>query len=285
MLILGCGYLGQRLLRQVKEPQTVTGVVRSAESVIAVTKAGARALRCDVAQQGLPPEVTQDELVLYFAPPPGSGDTDPVLQRFLQGLSVSGQPRRLLYISTTGVYGNCEGAWVDERHAVNPQAARARRRWDAEQALRRWREQQGGELVILRVAGIYGPGKLPLARLERQVPMVPESAAPWTNRIHVDDLASVVLALLEKGGDGEVYNVSDGTPGNMTDYFNRVADMAGLSRPPLIDPDEAGEQLSPGLLSYLAESRRLDNRKMLQDSGIRLRYPDLESGLPSCFED
>jgi nucleoside-diphosphate-sugar epimerase len=173
---------------------------------------------------------------------------------------------------------------VDETREANPQVDRARRRWDAEQALRAWRERGGGELVILRVAGIYGPGKLPLARLRKQVPMVAEGDAPWTNRIHADDLVEVCLAAMARGGDGEIYNVSDGRPGNMTDYFNRVADLAGLARPPLISLQQAQQELSPGLLSYLGESRRMDNAK-LRELQVSLRYPDLDSGLAACFAE
>lgn len=284
MLILGCGYLGGRLLKQLDDPTNTIAVVRSAASAQALAASGAQIVQCDLATEALPVGLSAGQDVLYFAPPPGDGETDPVMQRFLAQLESSGQPRRILYVSTTGVYGDCAGEWVDESWPSNPTVDRSKRRWDAEQQLRAWRAASGGELVILRVAGIYGPGKLPLARLQKRAPMVPESAAPWTNRIHVDDLARVCLALLEKAPDGELYNVSDGQPGNMTDYFNRVADLAGLERPPLIDMEQAADQLSPGLLSYLQESRRLDNRKMLRDSGLSLRYPDLASGLPSCFE-
>jgi len=113
--------------------------------------------------------------------------------------------------------------------------------------------------------------------------MVAARFAPWTNRIHVDDLVQVLLAAMQRGGNGEVYNVTDGQPGNMADYFNRVADVAGLPRPPIIDPGAADEQLSAGLRSYLAESRRIDNRKMLRELQVRLRYPTLEQGLQACF--
>jgi nucleoside-diphosphate-sugar epimerase len=113
--------------------------------------------------------------------------------------------------------------------------------------------------------------------------MIAEADAPWTNRIQADDLAEVLLAALARGRDGEVYNACDGHPGNMADYFNRVADMAGLPRPPVIAREQAGEQLSAGLLSYLEESRRLSNRKLLDELGVALRYPSLDEGLPACF--
>lgn len=133
--------------------------------------------------------------------------------------------------------------------------------------------------MILRVAGIYGPGKLPLERLRKRLPMVREEEAPYTNRIHIDDLVQVSLAAMTQGGNGEVYNVSDGHPGNMADYFNRIADRTGLPRPPSISLAEVEGRLSAGMLSYMRESRRLDNRKMLRELGVVLHHKDLESGL------
>jgi nucleoside-diphosphate-sugar epimerase len=284
MLIVGCGYIGERVARRLQDRgEPVTGVVRSSETAEYLGGLGIPVIRCDLDEETLPAGSTEGQQVFFFAPPPAQGVADTRMARFLQGLQGSGRPQRIVYISTTGVYGDCHGEWVDESRPVNPQVDRARRRWDAEQALRAWRERSGGELVILRVAGIYGPGKLPLARLRKQVPMVAESDAPWTNRIHADDLVEVCLAAMARGGNGEVYNVSDGRPGNMTDYFNRVADLAGLPRPPVIGLEQARRELSPGLLSYLGESRRLDNAKLLRELQVSLRYPDLDAGLPACL--
>jgi nucleoside-diphosphate-sugar epimerase len=194
-----------------------------------------------------------------------------------------GDPQRLVYLSTTGVYGDCGGRWIDESCTLQPQAARARRRVDAEQALTDWSRHTGRELVVLRVAGIYGPGKLPLERIRQGLSMVRESEAPYTNRIHADDLVSVCTAAMSVGRNGAVYNTSDGHPSSMTDYFRRVADLAGLPRPREIPLASARAQLSPGMLSYLRESRRLSNRKMLEELGVTLRYPSLAEGLPACF--
>jgi nucleoside-diphosphate-sugar epimerase len=139
-------------------------------------------------------------------------------------------------------------------------------------------------LVILRVAGIYGPGKLPIERLRKGLPMVAEGDAPITNHIHSLDLVSIAMRAMEKGPSGAIFNVCDGQPESMTRYFNRVADFLTLPRPPVISLDEARCQLSPGMLSYLAESRRLSNRKMRDELGVELRYPDLDRGLPACLD-
>lgn len=285
MLIVGCGYVGQRVAeRAQQEGIAVSGVVRSEASAAQLRELGIDSLCIDLDREGLPPGTSLEQDVFYFAPPPPEGEHDARMQRFLEGLAKSGQPRRILYVSTTGVYGDCQGEWVDETRPAHPQVDRARRRWHAEQLLRSWRDASGGELVILRVAGIYGPGRLPLARLKKNLPMVAEADAPWTNRIHVDDLVETCLRGMQRGVDGEVYNACDGHPGNMTDYFNRVADLAGLLRPPLVELDKAGATLSPGMLSYLAESRRLSNRKLRKQLGVVLRYPTLDEGLPVCFD-
>ncbi|MFT5711337.1 MAG: nucleoside-diphosphate-sugar epimerase [Halioglobus sp.] len=284
MLIAGCGYIGERVATEMlSKGEAVSAIVRSDEGAKKLRTMGVCVLQLDLDTSPAPLASTLNQAIFYFAPPPPHGALDTRMQSFLERLAVSGQPTRIVYISTTGVYGDCSGNWIDETQPANPQVDRARRRWHAEQLLQDWRTTTGGELVILRVAGIYGPGKLPLARLQKGLPIVAEKHAPWTNRIHADDLVQVCLAAMARGIDGEVYNVCDGTPGNMTDYFNRVADLAGLRRPPLIDAEQALEALSPGLLSYLSESRRIRNQKMLDQLGEKLRYPSLEEGLPSCF--
>ena len=284
MLIVGCGAVGERVASRARADETqITCWVRTIESAERLRRSGMSAMAVDLDRTLPPLDVVSDlRQIFYFAPPPSSGREDPRISRFLHALPTAAKPR-VVYISTTGVYGDCQGEWVDEARPANPQVDRARRRWDAESQLQAWRREGRGELVILRVAGIYGPGKLPLERLRRGVPMVAEADAPWTNRIHIDDLVAVCEAAMARGRDGEVYNVSDGQPGNMRDYFDRVADLFDLARAPIIDRGKAEAELSPGMLSYLAESRRLDNRKMLDELAIELRHPDLASGLRACI--
>lgn len=284
MFIVGCGYIGRRLLANLRPNHHLhTCLVRSSTSCEQLRGDGSAVIQADLDRVPLPPLPSAGAKVFYLAPPPIEGVQDTRITHFLQATARDGEPKRIVYISTTGVYGDCAGEWVDETRPARPMVDRARRRWDAEQQLRAWRERTGGELVILRVAGIYGPGKLPLERLRKSAPMVSEQEAPWTNRIHADDLVQVCLAAMAHGGDGEIYNVSDGHPGNMTDYFNRVADLAGLPRPPIVPLDQAEGALSAGLRSYLAESRRLDNRKLREELGVVLKYPTLAEGLPACF--
>ena len=288
VLIAGCGYTGQRLARRLKteDDATVLALVASSASAarLAESEVVDEVLRADLDGHGALPAPPTVEQVYYFIPPAPEGRTDPRLARFLNWLAAGNAlPRRILLISTSGVYGDCGGALVDETRPPAPVADRALRRFDAEQALSAWGEAEGAETVILRVAGIYGPGRLPVARLRKGAPMVPESEAPWTNRIHVDDLVTVCRAAMAHAPAGGLYNVSDGNPGNMTDYFNRVADALGLPRPPLIPLAEAEGRLSAGMLSYLRESRRLDNSRMLSLSGVTLRYPTLGQGLAASI--
>ncbi|MCG6967931.1 MAG: SDR family oxidoreductase [Chromatiaceae bacterium] len=280
MLIVGCGDVGRRVASAARlRGETIYCLVGTQASAAALLENGVSAIAVDLDKTA--PSLRGDwdqRQIFYFAPPPASGREDPRMRRFLEALSQDVR-HRIVYISTTGVYGDCHGEWVDEQRPANPQVDRAYRRYDAEQQLRAWRAAGHGEIVILRVAGIYGPGKLPLERLKRRLPMVGEGDAPWTNRIHIDDLVRVCEAALARGTDGAVYNVSDGRPGNMRDYFDRVAELYGLPRAPLISLAEAQDTLSAGLLSYLAESRRLDSRRMREELQVSLRYPDLASGL------
>jgi len=283
-LILGCGYLGRRVAASyLKSGVEVTGTVRSRLSAAKLEELGVVPVIVDLDRRPLQDIPLSGSSLFYFIPPPAMGNSDSRAANMVQAFRRQGSPRRVIYLSTTGVYGDCGGAWVDESRVPAPAVPRALRRWDAEQVLRAWSHENGCELVVLRVAGFYGPGKLPLERLRRQLPMVCEEEAPFSNRIHIDDLVTVCLAAMERGQSGEVYNVSDGHPTTMTDYFDRLADIAGLARPPRISLHEAGQKLSPGMLSYMQESRRLRNGKMLEGLGVHLQYPDLQSGLSACF--
>ena len=285
VLIVGCGYLGRRLARQLlADGRAVTGIVRSAESAAALAALGIAAVRADLDEESLvnPLPAAGAELY-YFAPPPASGDDDPRIRRVLATVT-GAAPRRIVYVSTSGVYGDCAGAWIDESQPLNPTTPRARRRAAAERALQSWSAATGVPVVILRVPGIYGPGKLPLERLRKELPLLREEDSPFTNRIHVDDLVAVCRAAMERGRPGAAYNVSDGQPSNMTDYFNRIADRVGLPRPPVVARADI-DALSPGMRAFMEESKRLDNRRMREDLGVELRYPTLEAGLDASVAE
>jgi nucleoside-diphosphate-sugar epimerase len=285
VLIIGCGYIGRRLgIEYRRRGARVICVVRSPGSREALSEEGLEALRIDLDAPGAPDLPTADTDLFYLVPPPREGARDTRLRRLLDGLAYSGPPRRIVYISTTGVYGDCAGAWVDESAPLTPAAPRAARRLDAECSLAEWAACGGGEYVILRVPGIYGPGRLPLERIRQGGPVVRADEAPYTNRIHADDLVQACVAAMERGRPGEAYNVSDGHPSTMADYFFGVADAAGLPRPPVVGMEEARDLLSPGMLSYQQESRRVSNRRLVDELRVVLRYPTLKEGLRACVE-
>lgn len=278
--IMGCGDIGRRVasLYQ-KQGQRVIGWVRSEESVRLGEAQDIEMQLADLDKDDARGFVDQcsGADIFWFMPPPRSGSEDSRLRKFL--FAVKDGPRRITLISTTGVYGDCQGRWIDESEPLKPKAERAIRRVDAEMALRAWGEQYKRDWVILRVPGIYAQDRLPLARLKRGEPVLVQDEAPWTNRIHADDLALVCRVAMAEAGSGSVYNATDGQPSTMTDYFNQVADFAGLARPPQVSVVQARQQMSAGMLSYLAESRRIGNEKLLSELRIQLRYPELALGL------
>lgn len=224
-------------------------------------------------------------LLFYFAPPPDTGRIDTRLRTLLATITPENRPEKVVYISTSGVYGDCQGHWVTESTPTHPRSERGARRLDAETALQDWQHNTGASVVILRVPGIYGPGRLPVKRIKQGTPVVREEEAPYSNRIHADDLARICIAAAQCYHHNEtvhVYNVSDGNPSSMTDYFNKAADLLGLPRPPAVSMAEARTHLTPGMLSFIEESRRIDNRKMLEELGVELLYPTLDTGLSAC---
>ncbi len=278
ILIIGCGDIGRRVA-SLHESQLIQGIVQSEASKLACEKVNIKISRINLDK---PYQFSNEQFkganIYYFAPPPSTGKTDPRLESFLQ--TIGDQAERIVLISTTGVYGDSRGEWIDENTPTNPKADRAHRRLSAEQSLITWANKHNKQFMILRVPGIYAEDRLPLARLKKGLAVVNENEAGWTNRIHADDLAQACKAAMEcKEHTNQIINVTDGNPSSMTDYFNQVADYAKLPRPPQISMKEAEATLSEGMASYLKESRRIKNNKMLNTLKITLKYPTLESAL------
>lgn len=282
IVIAGCGDIGRRIAVQAsRNGASVTGLVRSAESCDRLEQAGLDCRQVDFSDPALAPVDVEACHVLYLTPPPRQGETDPLVGNFLAAMR--GKPGRFLYLSTTGVYGNADGGWLDEKTPVDAQASRARRRLDAERQVVEAAGEQGFDCLVIRVPGIYGADRLPLGKIRARQPVLKAEIAPFTNRIHEDDLATICLDLLETGKNGEIYNVTDGHPSTMTDYFQTIAQYAGLEPLPEIDMQTAEQTLSPGMLSYLRESRKISNDKLMRTISRELRYPTLESGLQAIF--
>ncbi len=224
------------------------------------------------------------DAVLVLAPPPAHGRADPRLRALLRALSLRTPPRCVVYASTTGVYGDCGGAWVDETRAVNPGTDRARRRVDAERQLRAWARVAGVRATVLRIPGIYAPdrdGGRPQDRVRRGTPSFAAADDVFTNHIHADDLARACIAALWRGRPQRVVQACDDSDLKTGDYYDLVADLAGLPRPARVTRDEArtGGHFSPAQWSFLDESRRLSNERMKRELGVRLRYPTVADAI------
>jgi nucleoside-diphosphate-sugar epimerase len=218
--------------------------------------------------------------VLHLAPPPGRGRRDRRTARLLAALGRRGSlPRRLLYISTTGVYGDCHGERVPETHRLQPGTDRARRRVDAERLLRAFMRRTGAQVPVLRVPGIYALERLPLNRLRAGTPALRPEDDGYTNHIHADDLAMICATALRKARPGRVYHAVDESELRMADYFDAVADAFELPRPPRVTREEARAKLPPELLSFMGESRRLAGDRLREELGVRLRYPTVQVAL------
>jgi nucleoside-diphosphate-sugar epimerase len=219
--------------------------------------------------------------VLHCAPPPPSGEADSRTAHLLAALAKARiLPARFVYVSTSGVYGDCGGAPVEESRPVNPQTGRARRRVDAERQLARWCSERGVALVILRAPGIYAADRLPLERLRAGTPVLRAEDDVYTNHVHADDLAAIAVRALEDDARSGIYNASDDSDMRMGDWFDLVAARAGLPRPPRLARAEAAGRIPAELLSFMGESRRLVNRRMKEDLGVHLQYPTVYDGVP-----
>ncbi|HSN18208.1 MAG TPA: SDR family oxidoreductase [Gammaproteobacteria bacterium] len=284
VLIIGCGETGRRLAAMyLAEGRQVSGVVRSDGSARALAAAGIRPVRCDLDAGDLPSLPSGGIKLFYLAPPVDVGTDDVRIERLLEHLELTGLPARFLYMSTTGVYGDCEGRWIDEDEPLKPSTYRAQRRISAEQAVQRWCGEHGIEWEILRVPAIYGPGRLLTERLKSGMPTVRPEECSFTNRIHIDDLVSVCHQVMAHAPGGSIYNVSDGHPSTITDYLFLLAELTQMPKPPLITMQEAERMLSPSIMSFMKESKRIRNDKLLRETGIQLRYPDLQSGLKASL--
>ncbi len=280
LLVAGCGYVGQRLASRLRGHYDITALVRSDGSAAALQRQGIRAVCLDLDCPSASPRMVQwpaPEALIYLVPPPRQGESDLRLDRFLR--LAGAPPGRFVYLSTTGVYGDAQGELVDESTPVQPRNDRARRRVSAEEMTRVWCSERHVRRVVLRVPGIYGPGRLPLEILRRSEPVVCEQEAGIGNRIHVDDLVEACAAALSNPLARGVYNVTDGNALSSTTFVRQVAKLAGLPSPPQVPMDEAQLTFSPERLSFLNESRRVCNRRMLEHLGVTLKYADLESGI------
>ena len=277
LLIVGCGDVGLRLLPLVCARFRVFAVTSRPERCETLRAAGAIPIVADLDHpKSLARLARLAPYIVHLAPPQAHGEQD-LRTRNLCAILPDGA--RLVYVSTSGVYGDCQGQHIDETRRVAPHNARATRRVDAERVLRAWARRAQGHLAIVRAPGIYARERLPLARLGEGTPALLEQDDVYTNHIHADDLAQIVALALFRALPGRVYHAVDDTDLKMGDYFDSVAYAFGLPRPPRVARAQLAAQVSPIKLSFMSESRRMSNVRIKRELGVRLRYPDVATAL------
>jgi nucleoside-diphosphate-sugar epimerase len=281
LLIIGCGDVALRALPQLRERYRVYGLTRSSARAPLLRERGVVPIVGDLDDAaslvGLA-GIAHD--VLHSAPPPPDGVRDTRTAHLIATLAkAKSLPQQLVYISTSGVYGDCAGALIDETRCPHPQTGRAHRRVDAERQLRDWGKRSGVRISILRAPGIYSSTRLPRQRLAAGLPAVRADEDGYSNHVHADDLARMAMAVLRFGHAGRMYNASDDSALKTGDYFDIVADHYGLPRPPRLSRLEASECMPAAMLSFMNESRRLSNRRLKTELRFKLRYPTVRDGI------
>lgn len=277
ILVVGVGDIALRTIPQLAGRYRVYALVRSPRanlrSLGAIPVVGDLDDRKSLARIG-----GLADAVLHLAPPPSVGNADTRTRNLLAALGPG--VRRIVYISTSGVYGDCSGELVDESHALHPESPRAQRRADAEAQIRNWARRNCANASILRVPGIYAADRLPLARLDQ--PCILDAEDVYTNHIHADDLARICVAALQKARPCRIYHASCDSHLKMGEYFDLVADAFGLPRPPRLGREQVKAAVSPAMYSFMTESRRLANARIGRELKVVLRYPTVADFLRSA---
>lgn len=283
LLIVGCGDVGLRVARLVAGRWRVLALTSSEGRLGALRAAGVVPLRGNLDRPDTLARLAGlADAVLHLAPPAPSGGADPRTAHLVHALARSPRLRRLVYGSTSGVYGDTGGAWIDETRPLRPATDRARRRVDAERRLRLFGRSTGARVTLLRIPGIYAldrAGGDPRERLRRGAPLLAAEDDVFTNHIHADDLARACVAALHRGLPQRAVNASDDSELRMGEYFDLAADLFGLPRAERLPRVEAAARLSPMQQSFMNESRRLVNRRLKRELRLVLHHPTVAAGL------
>lgn len=282
VLVVGAGNVGTRVIKLLRRRVRILAQTSDRARRPALRALGATPVVCDLDQPRMLPRLRGHRIdaVIHLAPPPARGTRDTRTRRLLQAI-VPKHPARFhcVYVSTTGVYGDCGGARFDESRPVHPQSARACRRVDAERVLMRTAKRRGWRSVVLRAPGIYDAEHLPAARLAAHTPALATEDDVYTNHIHADDLAALCVAALGSRRRWRVYHACDDSELRMGEYFDLVADALGLPRPPRLKRAEIMAAVPPVLWSFMRESRRPSNARVKRELGVRLRHPSVDAFL------
>ena len=281
LLIIGSGYIARRTIPLLAGHYRIYALIRNDAHKAGLRAQGVTPVSGDLDDRAKLSRIAGlADVVLHLAPP-DAGECDTRTRHLLAALSKSVSPRRIIYISTSGVYGDCSGTRVSETRPLNPQSARARRRVDAELQIRQWASRNGAKASILRVPGIYAEDRMPLDRLRISMPSIVADEDSYTNHIHADDLVRIIIAALRHGKPNRVYHASDDSRMKMGDYLDAVADAHRLRHPPRVTRAKAQRMLPDSLLSFLNESRQLNNERMKKELKVKLGYPTVADLLAS----
>lgn len=292
LLIVGCGDIALRAVPLLQTHYRILGLYRNLDNADHLRLSGIIPIYGNLdLRKSLEKLAGIAQLVLHLAPPPSQGLYDRRTTHLLSALTrrtkkhVLILPQRLIYISTSGVYGDCHGELIDETYPVHPENGRAIRRIDAERQIRNWGKRNHIPVSILRVPGIYAENRLPLTRLREGHPALLDTEDGYTNHIHADDLARIIYAALQHAKPNRIYHTCDDSHLKMGEYFDLVADHFGLPRPPRITRNQAQEQISPTMLSFMKESRRLNNLRMKKELHVSLLYPTVYDGIKAVHTE
>lgn len=282
LLIIGCGDVALRTIPLLRGHYRLYGLIRNPANCAKLRSLGVTPMLGDLDDCNSITRISGlADVVLHFAPPPPQAQLDTRTRHLLAVLAAGKLPKQLIYISTSGVYGDCGGSYVSETHPLNPQSARAQLRVNAEKQIRAWAQRNGVRATILRVPGIYAAERLPLERLRSGSPAIEAVDDGYSNHIHADDLARIVIAALRYGKPSRTYHAVDEDEMKMGDYFDAVADAFDLPRPPRLPRDEVRRSVSPMMWSFMNESRRLSKERMKRELKVKLCYPTVRDTLAS----
>lgn len=287
LLIVGCGDVARRILPRLLGHYRVYALLRERDQFAFWRDHGARPIYADLdCASSLQRIIGLADIVLHFAPPAERGTADVRTRRLLAALlRGKRRPQQFIYISTSGVYGDCDGALIDETRYLRPTTERAARRLDAECQLRRFGRQNGVCVCILRAPGIYAAERLPLERLKKGTLALRPEDDVFTNHIHADDLAMLCCLALRYGRANRCYNANDDSSMKMGEYFDLVADHFGLPRPPRVSRNEAQKRLSALQMSFMSESRRMDNRRVKKEFRAEFSYRSVFDGVSAARQE